>query len=59
MAYGSPETVVERLRDLTQDLHLSGVIAEMNVGGLVPREHILNSVQLYADEVVPALRDAC
>ncbi len=59
LAYGSPETVVERLRDLTQDLHLSGVIAEMNVGGLVPREHILESVRLYADEVVPALRDIC
>ena len=59
LAYGSPETVVERLRDLTQDLRLSGIIAEMNVGGLVPREHILESVRLYADEVVPALRDIC
>ena len=59
LAYGSPETVVERLRDLTDDLHLSGVIAEMNVGGLVPREHMLESVRLYADEVVPALRDVC
>ena len=59
LAYGSPETVVERLKDLTQDLHLSGVIAEMNVGGLVPRERILDSLRLFADEVVPALRDAC
>ena len=59
LAYGSPETVVERLKDLSEDLHLSGVIAEMNVGGLVPREHMLNSVRLFADEVVPALRNAC
>jgi len=31
----------------------------MNVGGLVPREQMLDSVKLFADEVVPALRDAC
>jgi len=59
LAYGSPDTVVAKLKDLSEDLGLSGVIAEMNVGGLVPREQMLDSVKLFADEVVPALRDAC
>ena len=56
LAYGSPESVVERLKDLQDEFHLSGVIAEMNLGGLVPQDRILNSVRLFANEVAPALR---
>ena len=56
LAYGSPESVAEKLRDLQEDFRLSGVIAEMNVGGLVPREKVLNSLRLFSEEVVPALR---
>ena len=56
LAYGSPETVVEQLKDIQEELKLSGVIVEMNVGGLVPRKRVLNSLRLFANEVAPALR---
>ena len=56
LAYGSPETVVEQLKDIQEELQLSGVIVEMNVGGLVPRERVLSSLRLFANEVAPALR---
>ena len=56
LAYGSPESVVEQLKEIQEELQLSGFICEMNVGGLVPSDRVLNSVQLFAQEVVPALR---
>ena len=56
LAYGSPESVARQLGDIQEELQLSGFICEMNVGGLVPRERVLNSVELFAREVAPALR---
>jgi len=56
VAYGTPDMVVDRLRRLRDELGLSGVIMESNVGGRVPLERVLNSIQLYAQEVAPRLR---
>ena len=56
LAYGSPESVARQLGDIQEELQLSGFICEMNVGGLVPRERVLNSVELFAKEVAPGLR---
>ena len=56
LAYGSPESVVRQLKEIQEELQLSGFIAEMNVGGLIPRDRVLNSVRLFAQEVAPALR---
>ena len=56
LAYGSPETVVKKLKHLIDTLGLSGVIMESNVGGAVSPEQVLHSIQLYAQEVAPALR---
>ena len=56
LAYGSPESVVNQLKEIIGELGLSGVIAEMNVGGLVPRDRVMNSLRLFSREVVPALR---
>jgi len=36
LAYGTPDMVVTRLRELREQLGLSGVIAEPNVGGRMP-----------------------
>jgi hypothetical protein len=47
--------VVERLRRLTDELGLSGVVMEPNVGGRIPPEGMLRSIRLYADEVAPRL----
>ena len=56
VAYGTPDMVVDRLRELRDELGLSGVIAESNVGGRIPLDQVLTSIRLYAEEVAPRLR---
>ena len=56
LAYGSPEGVVSLLKEITEELGLSGIVAETNVGGLIPREKVMESIQLFCNEVVPGLR---
>jgi alkanesulfonate monooxygenase SsuD/methylene tetrahydromethanopterin reductase-like flavin-dependent oxidoreductase (luciferase family) len=56
LAYGSPGMVVEKLQYLRETLGLTGIVIEPNVGGGIPRELVLQSVRLFAQEVVPRLR---
>ena len=56
VAYGSPSEVAERLTEIRDQLGLTGVIMEPNLGGTVPVERVQNSIRLYAEEVAPALR---
>ena len=56
VAYGSPNEVAERLTEIRDQLGLTGVIMEPNLGGTVPAERVQNSIRLYAEEVAPALR---
>jgi alkanesulfonate monooxygenase SsuD/methylene tetrahydromethanopterin reductase-like flavin-dependent oxidoreductase (luciferase family) len=56
VAYGTPDMVVDRLRDLRDRLGVSGVIMESNVGGRIPLDRVLTSIRLYAREVAPRLR---
>ncbi|TMK29071.1 MAG: LLM class flavin-dependent oxidoreductase [Actinobacteria bacterium] len=56
VAYGTPDMVVDRLRQLRDALGLSGVIMESNVGGRIPLDQVLTSIRLYAQEVAPRLR---
>jgi alkanesulfonate monooxygenase SsuD/methylene tetrahydromethanopterin reductase-like flavin-dependent oxidoreductase (luciferase family) len=53
---GTPEFVAMRLRDLTRNLGLNGVLAEVNCGGLLPTEKVLRSLQLMCEEVAPYFR---
>jgi alkanesulfonate monooxygenase SsuD/methylene tetrahydromethanopterin reductase-like flavin-dependent oxidoreductase (luciferase family) len=56
LAYGTPDMVVARLSQLRDEIGLSGVIIESNVGGRIPLERVLNSIRLFAQEVAPKLR---
>lgn len=56
LVFGSPESVANQLKQIIEELGLSGVIAEMNVGGLIPKDKVMNSLRLFAREVVPDLR---
>lgn len=58
LAYGTPDMVVERLATLRDTLGLSGVVIEPNVGGGVPREAVMRSLRLFAEEVAPRLQKA-
>lgn len=53
VVYGTPQTVVERISALQEGLKLSGIIVEMNVGGLIAKERVLNSLRRFGEEVVP------
>lgn len=56
VVYGTPDEVAERLQQLIDELDLSGVILEMNAGGLMPIQHILSSLQLFGEAVAPRFR---
>jgi len=48
--------VVQRLGELRDQLGLTGVVIEPNVGGRIPLERVTRSIDLYANEVAPRLR---
>jgi alkanesulfonate monooxygenase SsuD/methylene tetrahydromethanopterin reductase-like flavin-dependent oxidoreductase (luciferase family) len=56
LAYGTPQAVIKRLEQWRDELGLTGIIIEANVGGRIPQERVSNSIRLFAQEVAPALR---
>jgi alkanesulfonate monooxygenase SsuD/methylene tetrahydromethanopterin reductase-like flavin-dependent oxidoreductase (luciferase family) len=52
---GTPEMVADRLAELREQLGLSGILAELNFGGLVPHERVMRSLQLLCEKVQPRL----
>jgi alkanesulfonate monooxygenase SsuD/methylene tetrahydromethanopterin reductase-like flavin-dependent oxidoreductase (luciferase family) len=57
VVFGTPRHVAERLRTLQQALGLSGIIIEPNVGGGIPPALVARSMDLFAREVAPHLRE--
>ena len=55
VVYGTPESVVERLQELQEELGLTQVIYEVNFGCSVPLEHQIKAVQLINEKVAPKL----
>ena len=56
--YGTPESVVESLQQLRDDLGLSGFMLDMNCYNRLPPELTINSMQLFSREVIPRLKAA-
>jgi hypothetical protein len=56
VAFGTANQLVERLGRLRDDLGLSGMIAELNPGGLLAMEPMLRTLRILTHEVIPALR---
>ena len=52
---GTPEVVADNLASLQQQLGLSGILAELNTGGLIPHERVMRSMQLLCEKVQPRL----
>ena len=50
---GGPDTVVDRLRELQDELGIDGILFELNFGAAIPAEVMMNSLQLICDEVMP------
>ena len=56
VVYGSPDAVTKRLLELREALGYSSLSVWMNVGGRIPHEHVLASMRLFAERVIPRLR---
>ena len=53
---GTPDSVAARLRHLQQEVGFDGILAELNCGGLIPHERVLNAIRLLCQEVMPRFR---
>ncbi len=56
VAFGTPAQVVARIREIQAQLGIDGIVAELNPGGRIPAELEMQSLELLAREVIPALR---
>src|SRR4030095_7943537 len=48
---GTPDQVIRRLKELREELGLSGILAELNCGGQLPHEQVMHSLDLLCNEV--------
>jgi alkanesulfonate monooxygenase SsuD/methylene tetrahydromethanopterin reductase-like flavin-dependent oxidoreductase (luciferase family) len=53
---GSPDTVVERMKELITSLRVGNIFCLIHVGDM-PKDKCLRSTKLFAEEVMPRLRD--
>ena len=50
---GSPDTVAVRLKELQDRIGFDGILAELNCGGLIPHDRVMNALRLLCQEVKP------
>ncbi len=50
---GSPDSVAARLKQLQQQIGFDGILAELNCGGLIPHDRVMNALRLLCEEVKP------
>ena len=53
--FGTPESVLDRLLQLTEDLQLTQIVFEHNPGRRIPQDLQLKSLRLLMDKVIPHL----
>jgi alkanesulfonate monooxygenase SsuD/methylene tetrahydromethanopterin reductase-like flavin-dependent oxidoreductase (luciferase family) len=56
VAFGTAPALIDRIRELREDLGLTGLVAELNPGGLLPVEPMHRTLRILTDEVIPAFR---
>jgi alkanesulfonate monooxygenase SsuD/methylene tetrahydromethanopterin reductase-like flavin-dependent oxidoreductase (luciferase family) len=56
LLYGTPEAIVERLQEYQEALGITGVVLEMNYGGQIPYDRVINSIRLLSEKVVPQFK---
>ena len=54
VVFGSPESVIDRLAQFQDMLGITGITAELNPGGFLPKEAVHRSLKLLAEKVMPA-----
>jgi alkanesulfonate monooxygenase SsuD/methylene tetrahydromethanopterin reductase-like flavin-dependent oxidoreductase (luciferase family) len=56
VAFGTAGPLIDRLAQLREELVLTGIVAELNPGGLLPMERMQRTLRILAHEVIPAFR---
>lgn len=56
VAFGSAEGLTDRLKQLEEELWLDGIVAEMNPGGLLPEDKLMQSLKIVTHDVMPAFK---
>lgn len=56
LLFGSPEMVIDRLQEYRETLGITGVVLEMNYGGRIPYDRVINSMRLLAAKVAPEFK---
>ena len=56
VVFGSPERVIDRLQQFREMLGVTGITAELNPGGFLPKEAVRRSLKLLTEEVMPAFK---
>ena len=52
---GTPESIAAQLHRVRGEIGIDGILAELNCGGLIPHERVLNAIRLLCQEVKPRL----
>src|SRR5215469_12535396 len=50
---GTPDEIAAKLKALQEEIGLSGILAELNCGGLIPNQKVINAMRLLCEEVKP------
>ena len=56
VAFGTGEKLVERFKQLEEDLGLNGIVAELNPGGLIPAPQVMSSLKMLPPQVIPSFK---
>ena len=56
VVFGSPEQVIDRITEFQEVLGVTGITAELNPGGFLPKEAVHRSLELLTQEVMPAFK---
>jgi alkanesulfonate monooxygenase SsuD/methylene tetrahydromethanopterin reductase-like flavin-dependent oxidoreductase (luciferase family) len=48
-----PDGFTARLREVEEEIGLDGILAELNCGGRIPQDRVLNALRLLCEEVKP------
>lgn len=56
VAFGSAEGLVDRFHQLEAELGINSVVAELNPGGLIPADQVLQSLRILTHKVMPAFQ---
>jgi alkanesulfonate monooxygenase SsuD/methylene tetrahydromethanopterin reductase-like flavin-dependent oxidoreductase (luciferase family) len=54
--YGTPDAFIDRLQGYQEELGVSSVVLEMNYGGQIPYDRVINSIRLLTAKVVPKFK---